>query len=350
MKVAKIAKLSFDYNKIKKKRPKLKRNNNNDFKYNISLFTNSILMIIILFLVFGKYLILKKNKEGNKKIFIQNNKNNTEIEKKIKLLKQMTNNDENEYRGMKNCLENDPDQLECIYPYLNTKDVVGKKRILLGHKRDGCYVLLDDFEGIRVAYSFGISNNVHFDDALAKRGIDVYMYDHTISKLPFEHEKFHWKKIGLCGKNTNNPNLKTLEDLIKENGHTSEKNMILKMDIEYYEWESLIDLTEETLNQFKYIAVEYHFFGNSRADIFFKVIKKLFKTHQPFYIRCNGDRGNKFNFGNNRICFIMEVCYIIRKGNTFVKDENVLPMYEFDYSRINPGRLEMNLNLLRLFD
>ena len=46
----------------------------------------------------------------------------------------------------------------------------------------------------------------------------------------------------------------------------------------------------------------------------------------------------------------MEVCYIIRKGNTFIKDENVLPMYEFDYSRISPGRLEMNLNLLRLFD
>ena len=342
-------KISSYYNKIKKKRTKYKRNNN-DFKYNISLFTNVILMIIILFYLFWKYLINKKNKEGNGKIIIQNNKNNTEIEKKIKLLKQMTNNDENEYRAMKNCLENDPDQLECIYPYLNTKDVVGKKRILLGHKRDGCYVLLDDFEGIRVAYSFGISNNVHFDDALAKRGIDVYMYDHTINKLPYEHEKFHWKKIGLCGKNTVDPNLKTLEDLIKENGHTSEKNMILKMDIEYYEWDSLIDLKEETLNQFKYIAVEYHFFKDNPTNIHFRVIKKLFKTHQPFYIRCNANRSKKYNFGNNRICHLIEVCYIIRKGNTFIKDENVLPMYEFDYSRIRPGMLEMNLNLLRLFD
>jgi hypothetical protein len=50
-----------------------------------------------------------------------------------------------------------------------------------------------------------------------------------------------------------------LEQLIAENGHSKEKNMILKMDIEHWEFESLIDLKEETLNQFKYIAIEYHF-------------------------------------------------------------------------------------------
>ena len=35
--------------------------------------------------------------------------------------------------------------------------------------------------------------------------------------------------------------------------------MILKIDIEKLEWESLIDLNEKTLNKFKYIAIEYHF-------------------------------------------------------------------------------------------
>jgi hypothetical protein len=85
------------------------------------------------------------------------------------------------------------------------------------------------------------------------------MYDHTINSLPYENPRFHWKKIGLCGKRSPNKNMKNLEQLIAENGHSKEKNMILKIDIEHWEFVSLIDLKEETLNQFKYIAIEYHF-------------------------------------------------------------------------------------------
>ena len=48
------------------------------------------------------------------------------------------------------------------------------KMILLGKKGDGCYVLLDDFENIKYAYSFGINRNIQFDKALADKGIDIY--------------------------------------------------------------------------------------------------------------------------------------------------------------------------------
>ena len=71
------------------------------------------------------------------------------------------------------------------------------EKILIGEKRDGGYVLLDDFKNIKIAYSFGISNNIHFDKELADKGIDVYMYDHTINQLPFNNSRFHWKKIGI---------------------------------------------------------------------------------------------------------------------------------------------------------
>lgn len=70
-----------------------------------------------------------------------------------------------------------------------------KKRILIGRKADGGYVLLDDFENIKIAYSFGIDADIYFDKDLADRGIDVYMYDHTINSLPYENPKFHWKKL-----------------------------------------------------------------------------------------------------------------------------------------------------------
>jgi hypothetical protein len=314
-----------------------------NFKFVIAIKT---ILIFILFSIFLKIAIFKK--KNNLKL----TSDKTTLEK-VKLLKMITNNDEKEYKGIKNCLENDPDMLGCIYPYLTPKEVIGKKRILLGKKRDGCYVLLDDLQDIKIAYSFGIANNIIFDEELAKRGIDVYMYDHTINRLPSQNEKYHWKKIGICGMRTKSNQMKPLDDLIIENGHTSEKNMILKMDVEFWEFESIIDTKEEILKQFKFIVVEYHFRVDklsSEKDMFYKAIKKLYKTHQPFYIRCNGDRSNKVNFGNNRICMILEVCYVIRKGNSFKKDEAVYPMYEFDYSVILPGKLEMNLNILKLFE
>ena len=160
---------------------------------------------------------------------------------------------------MKNCLTGDPDEQLCIYHLLVPKKVVGKERILLGSKRDGCYVLLDDFKDIKIAYSFGIATMIQFDQALAERGIDVYMYDHTIKGLPFQNPKFHWKKIGIKGNNDNNPELKTLEELLKENGHEKENNMIFKIDTEGAEWNAINDLKDEILTQFKYIAIEYHF-------------------------------------------------------------------------------------------
>ena len=234
--------------------------------------------------------------------------------------------------------------------------MVGKNRILLGEKSqgDGVYVILDDLENVKIAYSFGISSNIQFDKALADRGIDVFMYDHTISGLPYQNPRFHWFKIGICGKQQQHNDLKDLDTLIQENKHTSENNMILKMDVEHWEWPALNDVSEKVLNQFKYILVEYHFFNpgiNSESKMYYNVMKKLAMTHQSFYARCNGDRANIIQFGNNRICQIMEVCYIIRKNNIFTYDDTIYPIDKFEYIQQNlNGRLEMNLNILKLFD
>ena len=136
-------------------------------------------------------ILLKLNNEKDKKNILY----------KLKLLKIISNNNIFKYKGIENCLLNDPDSQFCIYHLISPKNVFGKKRILIGEKRDGCYVLLDDFKDIKIAYSFGISRMIQFDKNLADRGIDVYMYDHTINSLPYNNSKFHWKKIGISGKN-----------------------------------------------------------------------------------------------------------------------------------------------------
>jgi hypothetical protein len=243
------------------------------------------------------------------------------------------------------------DNQYCIYQFIFPKKVVGKNRILLGEKRDGCYVLLDDFKGIKIAYSFGISTMVHFDENLAKRGIDIFMYDHTINSLPYNHPNFHWHKIGITGKNNSNPKLKTLEQLMVDNGHISEYNMILKIDVEHWEWNSLNDTPESILKHFKYIVIELHFENSKKeARLYYNVLKKLSKYHQVFYLRC--PRRYKIEtFGNNRICKYIEISYIIKEGNEFSKDDSIYPIFELDYKGPNlKGKNEMNLNILKLFD
>ena len=265
------------------------------------------------------------------------------------MLKIITNNNKYLYEGTERCLLNDPDSQYCIYHLIAPKKVIGKQKILNGVKRDGSYVTLDDFKDIN---SFGIEYNIIFEKSLVERGIDVYMYDHTISSLPKStqnNSKYHWEKIGITGKNKTKPYLKTLEELMERNGHMSEKNMILKMDVENCEWDSLKDVPEEVLKQFKYILMELHF-ETKDTELYYNVLKKLSKNHQVFHLRCN-NRKVIVTFGNNRICKYLEVSYVIKENNTFDVDDTIYPVYEFDFEEAKPYSYgsEMNLNILKVF-
>ena len=171
--------------------------------------------------------------------------------------------------------------------FINPKKVVGKHKIRIGNKGDGGYVLLDDFDNITIAYSLGISNEVSFDKELADRNIDIFMYDHTIKNLPYKNPKFHWKKIRLTGRTTiKKENMKSLDELISDNGHSHEQNMILKFDIESSEWELFKSLSSNNLKQFKYIVGEFHFTDSENIN-YYKILKKIQNTHQVFHLHCN---------------------------------------------------------------
>ena len=164
----------------------IKTNGNNKKQQNSNSTINKILYLQIINLFFIVFILFYqiKNiclKNLNKQIIEERPKNiRNSISEKIKHFKILTNNNEKEYKGIQECLLNNHEEKFCIYQLILPKEVVGKKRILLGEKNDGCYVLLDDFENIKYAYSFGIGKNIQFDKALAEKGIDIYMYDHTI--------------------------------------------------------------------------------------------------------------------------------------------------------------------------
>ena len=300
-------------------------------KFSLFFYCITLILFIITFLytLNIRHSLIKKYKEYNS------------YAEKLKI---MTNYNELKYEGIKKCLFNQTDEDMCIYRYLCPKKVKGKKRVLIGKKEDGCYVMLNDFENIKIAYSIGIRDLIQFDKDLADKGIDVYMYDHTINKLPYENKYFHWKKIGIGGNSERKYNIQTIEDMIKNNRHKKEKNMILKMDIESAEWNALNDISENILNQFKYILIEFHF-SDGEPKLYYNILRKLYKTHQPFYAHCSPFSNIKI-FGNNIICGALEVSYIIRKGNIFTEDETIYPVPEFSYG----FKPDFNINILKLFN
>jgi len=232
-----------------------------------------------------------------------------------------------------------------IYQLLKPQDVFGKKKIRIGKKGDGGYVLLNDFDNIKIAYSFGICDEVSFDKELADKDIDVYMYDYTIQNLPYENPKFHWKKIGLTGNKKRDNNMKTLKELLFENGHIKEKNMILKMDIEESEWSVFKEVSTSILKQFKYIIVEFHF-NNTFVSKYIKVFKKLNKTHQIFHLHCN-NCGEIVKFDGYNICYSLEISFVIRENNSFLKPYDYFPINNIDYKNCE-NSLDIN-NFLNIY-
>ena len=229
----KNVKISFDESKIFKKRAK------RDLKKRFAEKTSkSYIFIIIFLLIILNYIIIfylfkkvdKQNKTINnllnnnekvnenynksvqqtlislkyfKESLNQNNnnpKNSYYLEKLIKKVSNtnsltLLNNyleldnlfkDDKRYDGARNCLVEAEPSPNCIYNYLYPKKVIGKTRKLYGGKVSTSYVMLEEFEGIKIAYSIGIGDPgwyIAFDKELADRNIDVYMYDHTILKI-----------------------------------------------------------------------------------------------------------------------------------------------------------------------
>ena len=160
--------------------------------------------------------------------------------------------------------------------------------------------------------------------------------------MPFQNKRFHWKKIALTGKIEKENNMKTLNELIKENGHTNEKNMILKMDIEGEEWNIFSDISTDILTQFKYILIEFHF-SDKIVEKYLKVFTKINLSHQIFHLHCN-NAGTLIYFNDNIICSLLEISFIIKENNHFIDNNDFFPIKNIDYKNIYK-KIDINLFL-----
>jgi hypothetical protein len=164
--------------------------------------------------------------------------------------------------------------------------VVKHRKIRVGQRGDGGYVMLDDLRETKKAYSLGVGKNVSWDLDLAERGIPVHQFDHTVEKSPISHPNFcfHRRKITPVG---------TLEtdDLCSILNYGEAGHAILKMDIDGDEWDVLDQTDGSTLDPFTQIICEFHWFGRGYNEDWLqystRVLNKLNARFQVVHVHAN---------------------------------------------------------------
>ena len=201
-------------------------------------------------------------------------------------------------------MQNNKD-IDILLKYLEVYDYPIEKKIRLGEKKDGGYVMADVNNKYDCYISAGVSTEESFTkDFINKYNIDLFncfAFDGTIDKYPHHYTKnisFIKKNINSFN-DDNNTNLYSLLD--KYN------NIFLKMDIEGGEYPWLLSLNDSQLNKFKQIVIEVHNLNDKNESLNDKIncFKKLTNNHYLIHVHAN-------NHGNciNNIPDVLELTYI----------------------------------------
>jgi len=199
---------------------------------------------------------------------------------------------------------------------------VGFDKIRLGSKHDGGYVVLRELcKATDLVYSFGIGDNISFELDFANNfpWTQLKLFDPMINKIPQQHKNFTFIKEGI---GNNYGNFNKMSDI-----HT---NALLKMDIEWDEWDALDNLNIKTLKRFTQMVIEFHIIHVEPRSNLTPYFLKFYK-HTLEYV-------NDYLFG---------IYYrVMKKLNIFfncfhIHANNSLPLISIDEYRI-PPLLEMS--------
>jgi len=147
------------------------------------------------------------------------------------------------------------------------------KKIRLGKDYDGGYIICEipDIE-YDLFISAGIDNDISFEEKFCEKynTVNCYAFDGTIDDIKINNNniKFIKKNIGI----TNDDNTTNLLSLINNNN-----SLFLKMDIEGAEFKWLESLTEDQLNKFSQIVIEFHY--PTSINVLSKINKLFYLVH-----------------------------------------------------------------------
>lgn len=211
------------------------------------------------------------------------------------------------------------------------KSPFAKKR--LGKDNDGGYIIAE-IPNIKYTtlLAGGIENDISFEeDFISKYSVQAYAFDGTINNLPKENSNiiFVKKNIGF----ENNDQTTNLHDIIN-----ARENIFVKMDIEGGEIPWIKSLSDEHLDKFEQIVMEFHHpFTNQEIDVF----DKINKNHYLIHFHGNNCCGTR-NHNGVIIPNVFECTYLHKKYFTSIELSKELIPSSLDMK--NTGNDEIYIN------
>lgn len=218
----------------------------------------------------------------------------------------------------------DKDELQSLLNRLQPISC-GKELIRLGPKGDGGYLVPDDLAGIKACFSPGVGSISGFESDCANMGMNVFMADKSVEKLPESHELFQFTKkyIGV----TTNDDFMTLDDWVASSMPESQDELLLQIDVEGSEYEIFLGASDRLLKRFRIIVAEFHmldlFWNKPFFNLISHVFDKLLQTHSCVHNHPNNYGGSIKN-GNIEIPLVTELTFL---RNDRVKNTSFINNY-----------------------
>lgn len=219
------------------------------------------------------------------------------------------------------------EEIKNILRLLRPYAVNGFCKARFGSSHDGGYIHLDDFRGVDTAFSFGIEQNASWDVDVAKRGVTVYQFDHTVDAPIAGNPRliFERKKIAPDA----GPESESLLSLINQHDkQNAQPNILLKIDIECGEWAVFDSTPPEMLNRFSQIVGEFHYL-QGLSDVHWRrllarVFKKLSNAYAVVHVHANNYAGFS-NVANVIVPNVLEITFANRSIYSFSETDEVFP-------------------------
>lgn len=191
-------------------------------------------------------------------------------------------------------------------------------KIRLGQPHDGGYVLPELALQSNLLVSIGIGDDVSFDSEFAKRGAQIYQFDHTIQAPPLTHPNMHFFRKGWGAVAA--PDLMSFDQIVDVVDWSNAQHPVLKFDVEGAEWQGLNAMNPEHLGRFEIVTAEFHnieqVFYRANYELLLAAFAKLSLKHVPVHLHVNNYQGLTMVNGVPIPC-VIELTYLRRDCGVF---------------------------------
>jgi hypothetical protein len=217
----------------------------------------------------------------------------------------------------------------------------GKDLIRVGGKGDGGYLLPDDLEGIEYCFSPGVNTVSNFENHLAELRINSFLADYSVDAPPISKPEFTFDKKFL-GSSDRGCYI-TLASWKDKYLRDYSGDLILQMDIEGCEYEVILNTPDNLLNQFRIMAIEFHFLNRLFDPFVFSLLSSSFqKILQHFHVVHihPNNIGGSVRVGEIEIPNIMEFTFLNKRRVSHTVPQRTFP-HELDEDNSDKAPLDL---------